>query len=259
MIDISDVTVYREQKKVLEHFSLRIRPGERVAILGPNGAGKSTFLKLISRELYPVVREGSHVRLFGDERVNLWELRSRIGFVSQDLQADYTPYTPALEVITSGFFGAVGSHGHLQPDDAQLDLARQLLARLGMADFAQSQFQRLSTGQQRRLLLARALVHNPEALIFDEPASGLDMGAAAAMLALLREFCRDERSIIIATHHVDEIIPEIERVVLIAKGQVVADGPKGEILTSKRLSELYGTPLKVREEDGWYRCWHAQP
>lgn len=102
-------------------------------------------------------------------------------------------------------------------------------------------------------------MHDPEALIFDEPASGLDMGAAAAMLALLREFCRDERSIIIATHHVDEIIPEIDRVVLIAKGQVVADGPKGEILTSERLSALYGTPLKVREEDGWYRCWHAQP
>ena len=258
MIDIANVTVYRQQSRVLENFSLHIQPGERVAILGPNGAGKSTFLKLISRELYPVVREGSHVRLFGDEKVNLWQLRSRIGFVSQDLQEDYTPYTPALDVISSGFFGAVGSHGHLQPSPQQIEQARQLLARLGMADFEQTQFQRLSTGQQRRLLLARALVHDPEALIFDEPANGLDMGAAAAMLALLREFCSAGRSIIIATHHVDEIIPEIERVVLIAKGKVVADGPKAEILTSERLSALYDTPLKIREEDGWYRCWHAR-
>lgn len=257
MIDIQNVTVFQQQTQVLDQFSLKIDVGEKVAVLGPNGAGKSTLLKLISRELYPVVRDGSHVRLFGDERVNLWDLRSKIGFVSHELQEDYTPYTSALDVIVSGFFGAVGTHEHLQPSPEQIAQARALLQQLEMGDYDTRMFQRLSTGQKRRLLLARALVHRPRALILDEPSNGLDMGASVTMLNLLRGFCGDEHTMMIATHHVDEIIPEIERVVLIKNGQVVADGPKAEVLTDHQLSELYHTKLRITEQDGWYRCWHG--
>ncbi|KEA64146.1 ABC transporter, ATP-binding protein [Marinobacterium lacunae] len=256
MIDIHEVSVFQQQTKVFERFSLKVEQGEHVAILGPNGAGKSTLLKLISRELYPVEREGSYVRLYGNERVNLWDLRSRIGFVSHDLQEDYTPYTTALDVILSGFFGAVGRHDHLQASTEQTAKAQALMERLGMTEYSTTMFQRLSTGQKRRLLLARALVHEPEALILDEPSNGLDMGASLKMLTLLRSFCGKGRSMMIATHHVDEIIPEIERVVLIKSGQVVADGPKAEILTTQNLSNLYQTDLSISTQDGWYRCWH---
>ncbi|WP_188750866.1 ABC transporter ATP-binding protein [Marinobacterium zhoushanense] len=257
MIDIQNVRVFQQQTQVFDGFTLRIEAGERVAILGPNGAGKSTLLKLISRELYPVEREGSHVKLYGNERVNLWQLRSRIGFVSHDLQEDYTPYTTALDVIVSGFFGSVGSHDHLQPSAEQVEKARALMARLDMTNYSGTMFQRLSTGQKRRLLLARALVHEPEALILDEPSNGLDMGASLKMLTLLRGFCGQGRSMLIATHHVDEIIPEIERVVLIKEGRVVADGPKAEILTTEHLCSLYQTELSLSTQDGWYRCWHG--
>ncbi|MBR9882578.1 MAG: ATP-binding cassette domain-containing protein [Oceanospirillales bacterium] len=256
MIDIHEVSVFQQQTKVFERFSLKVEQGEHVAILGPNGAGKSTLLKLISRELYPVEREGSYVRLYGNERVNLWDLRSRIGFVSHDLQEDYTPYTTALDVILSGFFGAVGRHDHLQASPEQTAKAQSLMERLGMTEYSSTMFQRLSTGQKRRLLLARALVHEPEALILDEPSNGLDMGASLKMLTLLRGFCGKGRSMMIATHHVDEIIPEIERVVLIKSGQVVADGPKAEILTTENLSNLYQTDLSISTQEGWYRCWH---
>lgn len=257
MIDIHNVTAFQQQTRVLDGFSLHIGEGEKVAILGPNGAGKSTLLKLITRGLYPVEREGSHLRLFGSETVNLWALRSRIGFISQDLQDDYTPYTQALDVVVSGFFGAIGAHGHLQPSDEQRERARQLLAVVEMAEYEQTMFQRLSTGQRRRLLLARALVHQPRALILDEPANGLDMGASLGMLNLLRRFCGEDHAMIITTHHIDEIIPEIERVVLLEKGRIIADGPKAEVLTSERLSALYQTQLRITEQDGWYRCWHA--
>ena len=257
MIDIQDVTVYQQQTPVLQHFSLRVERGERVAILGPNGAGKSTLLKLISRELYPVVRDGSHVRLYGSESVNLWELRSRIGFVSHELQEDYTPYTRALDVILSGLFGAIGRHDHLQASEEQRQRAIDLLQQIGLIDQEQQMFQRLSTGQKRRLLLARALIHQPEALILDEPANGLDMGASALMLKQMRQFCQQNGSMLIATHHVDEIIPEIERVVLLSQGTVVADGPKEEVLTGANLSALYQTPLEISEQNGWYRLWHC--
>lgn len=257
MIDFHNVTAFQQQTRVLDGFSLHIGAGEKVAILGPNGAGKSTLLKLVTRELYPLDREGSHLKLFGSQNVNLWALRSRLGFVSQDLQDDYTPHTQALDVVTSGFFGAIGAHGHLQASEAQRDQARAMLARVEMSGHETTMFQRLSTGQRRRLLLARALVHEPGALILDEPANGLDMGASVGMLNLLRRFCGPQHAMIITTHHLDEIIPEIERVVLLAKGEIIADGPKAEVLTSARLSALYQIDLRVSEQDGWYRCWHA--
>ncbi|KIY39088.1 molybdenum ABC transporter ATP-binding protein [Pseudomonas sp. 10-1B] len=257
MIEFHNVTAYQQHTRVLDGFSLNIGAGEKVAILGPNGAGKSTLLKLISRELYPVERAGSHLKLFGDETVNLWQLRSRIGFVSQDLQEDYTPYTQALDVVVSGFFGAIGAHDHMQPSDEQVQQARKLLQVVEMLGHERTMFQRLSTGQKRRLLLARALVHGPQALILDEPANGLDMGASLGMLKLLRNFCGQGHAMIITTHHIDEIIPEIERVVLLDQGRIVADGPKSEVLDSASLSELYQTELRITEQNGWYRCWHA--
>ncbi|WP_336331452.1 ABC transporter ATP-binding protein [Pseudomonas putida] len=257
MIEFNNVTAYQQQHRVLENFSLSIGDAEKVAILGPNGAGKSTLLKLITREIYPVEREGSYLKLFGSETVNLWDLRSRIGFISQDLQEDYTPSTRALDVVTSGFFGSIGAHGHLQPSTEQVDQARALMAAVEMTEYEQVMFQRLSTGQKRRLLLARALVHKPKSLILDEPANGLDMGASLGMLKLMRSFCAPDHAMIITTHHIDEIIPEIERVVLLRHGQIIADGPKVEVLTSEALSELYKTNLRISEEEGWYRCWHA--
>ncbi|AOE85881.1 ABC transporter ATP-binding protein [Pseudomonas sp. TCU-HL1] len=257
MIEFSNVTAFQQQTRVLNRFSLTISEGERVAILGPNGAGKSTLLKLISREIYPVDQEGSALKLFGCERVNLWQLRSQIGFISQDLQDDYTPYTRALEVVISGFFGAIGMHGHLQPSPEQVEHARDMLRSVDMEGMEDRMFQRLSTGQKRRLLLARALVHGPRALILDEPANGLDMGSSLTMLSLLRRFCGAGRSMIITTHHIDEIIPEIDRVVLIKAGELVADGPKSEVLTSQHLSELYQADLQISQQDGWYRCWHG--
>ncbi|MFF7708430.1 ATP-binding cassette domain-containing protein [Pseudomonas sp. NPDC007930] len=257
MIEFNNVSAFQQQHQVFEHFSLTIGEHERVAILGPNGAGKSTLLKLVTREIYPVVRDNSYLKLFGDETVNLWALRAKLGFVSQDLQEDYTPFTTALEVVTSGFFGAIGAHGHLQPSAEQIAQARAMLATVEMAEYEGRMFQRLSTGQKRRLLLARALVHGPRALILDEPANGLDMGASLGMLALMRKFCGQGRGMIITTHHIDEIIPEIDRVVLLDRGKIVADGPKAEVITSENLSKLYHTPLRISEEGGWYRCWHA--
>lgn len=257
MIDIHNITAYQQQTRVFSGFSLHIGAHERMAILGPNGAGKSTLLKLIDRELYPLHQEDSWLKLFGDDRVNIWELRSKIGFVSQDLQEDYTPSTSALDVVISGFFGAIGSHGHLQATAEQIALAKEQMAAIGLTGIDDSMFQRLSTGQKRRLLLARALVHKPQALFLDEPANGLDMGSGLALLTLLRSYCSSDRAMVITTHHIDEIIPEIERVVLLKRGKIVADGPKAEILTSENLSALYQTPLRVTEQDGWYRCWHG--
>ncbi|MFV0934117.1 ATP-binding cassette domain-containing protein [Pseudomonas jessenii] len=146
----------------------------------------------------------------------------------------------------------------MQPSDEQVKLARSLMVQLGMHVDERHMFQRLSTGQKRRLLLARAQAHHPRALILDEPTSGLDMDASLSLLTLMRNFCNEGRAMIITTHHIDEIIPEIDRVVLIKQGQLIANGPKAKTLTSAQLSALYQTDLHVSENNGWYRCWHGR-
>lgn len=255
-LELVNVTACQQQNRVFHELSLRIEMGERVAILGPNGAGKSTLLKLISREIYPLVKKGSYLKLFGRERFSLWDIRAEMGFVSLDLQDDYSPHTEALDVVVSGFFGAVGTHQHLVVSNEQREKGRLLLEQVGMSAFARQQYQRLSTGQKRRLLLARALVHEPQTLILDEPSTGLDMGGSAQLLSYLRAFAAQERAMIITTHHIEEIIPEIDRVILLKQGEVMADGAKQEVLTSGNLGELYGMKLEVDERGGWYRCWY---
>lgn len=255
MIDIHNVSAYLHDTQVFDSLNLQIKAGEKVAILGPNGAGKSTLLKLISREIYPVVKEDSWVKLFDSEMVNLWELRKHIGLVSQELQEDYTPYTTAFEVVLSGSFGSIGRYDHLQANKAQLQRASELLEQVGMAEHHDTMYQRLSTGQKRRLLVARAMVHKPAALIFDEPCNGLDIRATADFFKLMRDFCLQDNSLILTTHHVDEIIPEINRVVLLQDGSIVADGDKQSVLNDETISELYGLRLQLTEQNGWYKLW----
>ena len=257
LIEIHDATIWRGRTRVFDNLNLRIAQHERVAILGPNGSGKTTLLKTINRELYPVVREGSWVRILGRENWNVWELRKHIGIVSQDLQQRYRPGTTALEVVVSGYLSSIGVHGILADriDDEQISSARAILDELGMAELEDRPLRSMSTGQQRRCLLGRALVHRPDTLILDEPTAGLDFAASFDYLERIRELARRGRNIVIVTHHLDEIPPEVERVILLDGGSVAADGPKGSVLTDERLSEVYGVPIRVAEIDGYYLAY----
>lgn len=254
LIEIRNATVWRGATRVFDKLNLVIPQHQQVAILGPNGSGKTTLLKTINRELYPVVRPDSWIRILGRERWNVWQLRRQIGAVSQDLHNSYTPTTTALEVVVSGFTASVGVHGRLaeQVSDAQLQLARDTLAALGMAGFASTQLCAMSTGQQRRCLLARALVHDPATLILDEPTAGLDMAASFDYLRRVSQLANSGHTIVVVTHHLSEIPPEVERVILLKDAMVVADGSKQETLTGPLLSELYETPVRVGVADGYY-------
>ncbi|MBT8086426.1 MAG: ATP-binding cassette domain-containing protein [Gammaproteobacteria bacterium] len=261
LIDIRNATVWRGKTRVFEKLNLTIDQHERVAILGPNGCGKTTLLKLLNRELYAVADAGSWVRILGEERLNVWQLRQHIGIVSHDLQQRYTPTTTAMEVVLSGFFSSIGVHGTLagRVKGEHVDAARARLAELGIGALADRQLRSMSTGQQRRCLLARALVHEPDTLILDEPTAGLDFSASFDYLERLRRLALDGRNIIVVTHHLNEIPPEVDRVVLLNEGRVVADGRKQEVLTSAILSELYGTRIRVAEIDGYFLAYPGRP
>jgi iron complex transport system ATP-binding protein len=254
LVEFHNATIWRGSTRVFENLNLALAQRERTAVLGPNGCGKTTLLKTINRELYPVVRDDSWVRILGRDRWNVWELRKHIGVVSHDLHSAYSGTSTALEVVVSGFQSSIGIHGLLasRVTDEQLRRATAMLGELGIAQLVHRRLESMSTGQQRRCLLARALVHEPATLILDEPTAGLDLAASFDYLRQIRRLADAGRNIVIVTHHVNEIPPEVERVVLLRAGVVVADGDKDEMLTSARLSDLYASPIRVTRMDGYF-------
>lgn len=257
LIDIRNATIWRGDTRVYRDFSLTIRQREHVAILGPNGSGKTTLLKLINRELYPVASEDSVVRILGRTQWNVWELRAHIGIVSHDLHARYREATTALNVVVSGFLSSVGIHGMLRSrvTAMQRSTARRIMAELGIDALADTPFGRMSTGQQRRCLLARALVHDPDTLVLDEPTAGLDLQASFDYLARIRALAARGKTIVLVTHLLNEIPPEIERVILIRQGRIVADGPKARVLTADNLERAYDTPVRLARVDEYYLAY----
>lgn len=256
-LEIHNADVFQGSRQVFNRLNLSLNYGQHTVILGPNGAGKSTLIKLLTRELYPRVADDSYVKIDGSERVIIWELRKTIGLVSQDLQAGYDGHVKAVEVVLSGLFGSVGIHMHQQPSLEHIQAATQALAQVGLSDCAERYYAHLSTGQQRRLLLARALIHQPKVLILDEPTNGLDLQGAFALLALLRQLPQSGVSLVLVTHHLSEIIPEIHRVVLLKEGRIVADGDKNQVLTEANLAALYNTPLRLSLTEGFYQAYPA--
>jgi iron complex transport system ATP-binding protein len=260
LLEITNATIWRGSTKVFDALNLTIEQHERVAILGPNGSGKTTLLKTINRELYPVVADGSSVRILGREHWNVWELRKHIGIVSHDLHQRYTPSTTAIEVVVSGFHSSIGVHGTLarRVSPEQVEKARATLDILGIQELAKTPLGSMSTGQQRRCLLGRALVHEPQTLILDEPTEGLDFAASFDYLKRIRDLSRSGHNIVLVTHHLNEIPPEVERVIVLKDGTIVADGPKGEVLTAGFLSSVYETAIRVTELDGYYLAYPGE-
>lgn len=261
LLEIQNATIFRGSTRVFDRFSLDIPQHEQVAILGPNGSGKTTLLKLINRELYPVAAEDSRVRILGRSNWNVWELRSRIGIVSHDLQARYQDTTTALDVVLSGYLSSIGLRGMLgeRIGRAQRAAARQIMDELGIGQLADTPLRRMSTGQQRRCLLGRALVHEPGTLILDEPTAGLDLAATFDYLERIRKLVDDGRSIVLVTHLLNEIPPQVQRVILIRDGAIVADGPKDRVLTVDNLQQAYDTRLRVAKVNDYWMAYPAAP
>lgn len=252
MLHFEHLNLWRDQQLVFEELNFRLDAHQHCVILGANGAGKSTLLKLITQELYPQAAQG-RLQIFGKERWNVWELRRHIGLVSSDLQREFNGPATGEQAVLSGYHASIGTWAHQTYDADQRKRALDLLDDFGIGELAQRPFSQMSTGQQRRCLLARALVRDPELLIFDEPTSGLDPAASQQYLQRLDRLAQQGKTLILVTHHLHEIPPFIDRVVFIQHGKLIADGPKAELLTSERLSRLFDAPLHLVEHQGYYQ------
>lgn len=252
LLALHHVTVMRGERTALLDVTLRVEAGEHVCILGPNGCGKSTLIKTITRECYPLANAGSSISILGRDRWNIFELRSLLGIVSPDLLASCTSDATGRDVVLSGFFSSTRIFPHHAASADLLERTDAALSRLGITHLAARPVAQMSSGEAKRTLIARALVHEPRTLLFDEPSNALDIGAQMQLRDNMRELAKGGLGILLVTHHVSEIIPEIARVVLLREGRIVADGAKQDLLTSEKLSTLFGVNIQIAHRDGYY-------
>jgi iron complex transport system ATP-binding protein len=259
LLEIRGASVMRGDSLILDGLDLRVAPGQHTAILGPNGSGKSTLVKLISRQLYPLARPGGEacVRVFGRERWSVAELRSLLGIVSPAVQLDYTSDTPleVFDAVVSGFFASRGTWANHAVTEDMRARSREALEQVGATRLVGRDMATLSTGEARRVLIARALVHRPRALLLDEPCAGLDPGTRRQFLESLRALARGGTTLLLVTHHIEEILPEIDHVVMLREGRLLRQGHKAELLGPATLGELFGTEVGVERRGEWY--WAA--
>ena len=255
LLELQDISVMRGERVVLHDLTLRIGVGEHIAIIGPNGCGKSTFIKTITRECYPLQRHGSRMAILGRDRWDVFALRSLLGIVENDLLARCTREFTARDIVLSGFFSSVGIWPHHEVTDEMRRKAGESLELVGIAHWAERPVSELSSGEAKRVLIARALVHQPLALLLDEPANSLDVFAQHELRNVMRKLAGAGIGIILVTHHLADIIPEIERVILLREGRIVADGPKERLLTAEALRALFRIPVDISRRDGFYHLW----
>jgi iron complex transport system ATP-binding protein len=255
LIEFEHVSIMRGTVTALRDVSLKIAVGEHVAILGPNGCGKSTLVKAMSKECNPLVEEGSWVRVFGRDDWNVFELRTMLGIVSSDLMERCTRMVSGRDIVLSGFFSTIGIWDYQEITPSMVQRAERAMDMMEISHLADRFTDEMSSGEARRILLARALVHDPRALILDEPTTALDLSAQYELRGILRKLAQSGIGIVMVTHHLSDLIPEIERVILMSRGSIVADGPAREVLTAPRLSSLFGRPLDLLERDGYYNLW----
>lgn len=254
-LHLAHVNVARGDNVVLHDINLTVNTGEHIAILGPNGCGKSTLIKTMTCECYPIVHPDTRVSIFGRERWDLTELKKRLGVVSAELPGRPTLETTGRDAVLTGFFSSSTLWPNLSVTEPMRERAEEVLQQVDAMELAEKPVGQMSAGQQRRIMIGRALVASSQMLLLDEPSNALDLAAQADLRHLLRKLAQEGTGILLITHHIADILPEIDRILMMKDGRIVADGPKTELVTAARLKELFKTEIEISVRDGFYHAW----
>ncbi|MBC8064882.1 MAG: ATP-binding cassette domain-containing protein [Chlorobia bacterium] len=243
LVDLQNVTVVRDGFTILHNLSLQIDEGQHTAILGPNGSGKSTLIRVLAHEIYPFAGRGS-ARIAGKERWAVQELRKVLGMVSPDISEKLLGNPTVLDIAVSGLLGTFGVVSGYEVTSEMWNLALESLANLEVDHLAHRSFETLSTGESRRVLIARALALRPQGLVLDEPTSGLDMKSSTAFLKTLGDLMKRGTTLILVTHHVEEVLPQIQQVAMLSKGRLIECGERAKLMTPAKIADLYDIPIE---------------
>ena len=267
LVEFEHVNVARGNHVVLHDVNLRVERGEHLAILGPNGCGKSTLLKTMTCELYPIVKPETRVRIMGRERWDLTELKRRMGVVSAESPVKAAMQTNGFDAVVTGFFSSSTLWPNLHVTEAMRERADEILRMVGAEELRERPVGQMSAGQQRRVMIGRALagvavdgdgqmmLGGTQMLLLDEPSNALDLAAQQDLREMLRGLAQRGVAIVLITHHITDILPEIDRVVMMREGRIAADGKKSEMLTEQRLGELFGREITLTERGGYWNAW----
>lgn len=260
LVELAHVDYVQGGQDILHDVSWQLAPGEHWAVLGPNGSGKTTLLKIACGYLWPT---GGQVVRGGAELVDLREWRARVGWISSELVAQVPKRDTALETVVTGRTSQVGLRylPNFAPTDELFDEARERLAALGCESLIDKPFGVLSQGERQQVLVARAQMAHPVLLVLDEPCAGMDPGVRERFLAWLDGVLgrADGPATLLVTHHVEEIMPHLERTMMLGAGRIVRQGPTGEVLQPGVIQSAYGIRLAELRESGGRRwpVWHS--
>lgn len=252
VLQFSHVSVLRGTKTLLDDVNWTVREGERWIVMGPNGAGKSTLLHVAATRMHPTAGNVSVLdEVLG--AVNVFDLRPLIGLSSSILANQVPPSETVLDTVVTAGWGVTGRWNE-EYEETDLDRARFLLHRWGVASLADRSYRTLSSGERKRVLVARAMMTDPELLLLDEPGAGLDLAGRETLIRSLTKLAADEAAPaqVLVTHHVEEVPPKFTHALLMREGGVVAAGPLASTLTEDNLSEAFRLPLRVTEHEGRY-------
>lgn len=254
IIDFENINVGYDEKIVLKDINIKIKSNQHFAILGANGSGKSTLMKLIESQIHPRRVQGLKKKILGKSVYSIFDLKKQIGIITNDLHNYFeknAPYLKGYEVVISGFFGSIGIYEHQDFTKTQHKKANEVIEYLGINDLKDKRVDAMSTGQLRKCIVARALIHDPKAFILDEPTVGLDIKAQKSFIDMLRELSK-KSTIILVTHHLEEIFKEITHVALIANNTIYKQGLKKDILTNENLSYTFDMDIKLGMKNDRY-------
>lgn len=254
ILDIRDVSYRIGGKLILNKVSWRLEEGQHWVVLGPNGAGKTSLLKIACGYIW--ANAGGRIYRKGRALVNLRELRESIGWVTISLTDQIPPGEVVARTVVSGKFAQIGLREFTgqQPEEGDFVRARRYLAEMGCAHAAQQQFGTLSQGEKQRVLIARARMARPLLLILDEPCAGLDPGGREILLESVQNLAKvqPDMGLVLVTHHIEEIMPVFENVLVLSEGQIIANGPVEEIVCPQLVRRLYGVSTRIQRSAGRY-------
>ena len=254
IIDFENINVGYDEKIILKDVTLKIKEKEHWAILGANGSGKSTLMKLIQSEIHPRKTNPYKKEILGKSTYSIFELKKDLGIITNDLHnyfATHGNFLSGYITVLSGHYSSIGVFKHQDFTQEQHEKAKETMKFLEIEHLADKYVEEMSTGELRKCIVARALIHEPKAFVLDEPTVGLDIKAQINFIKMLKKLS-SQASIILVTHHLEEIFEEIGNVALIYNNTIYKSGKKEEILTNDNLSEIFDTKLSIREKNGRY-------
>ena len=254
IIDFENINVGYDSKIILKDITLKIKEKEHWAILGANGSGKSTLMKLIQSEIHPRKTNPYKKEILGKSNYSIFELKKELGIITNDLHNYFAingSFLTGYITVLSGHYSSVGVFKHQDFSVEQHEKAKETMKYLEIEHLANKLVQEMSTGELRKCIVARALIHDPKAFILDEPTVGLDIKAQINFIKMVQKLSKN-CSIILVTHHLEEIFEEIQNVALIHNNTIHKSGKKEDILTSANLSEIFDTNVHINVKNNRY-------